>query len=178
MHPVKEIKEDEISREQQATLRIALEHGLPLVPRPYELIAQNTGLTEPQVLQQIERWQINGLIRRYGLVVKHRELGYTANAMVVWNIEDEQVDSIAEKFSQRPEVSLCYRRPRRLPHWPYNLFCMIHGQSRELVKQQIQEITQSLNLKHIEKSILFSNKAYKQNGARYIRRQSLEMKAS
>jgi len=156
-----------LSHIQQSALRKILEKGLPVVSKPYLVIAEQIKATEQDVIEQIAIWQNEGLIRRYGLVVKHRPLGYVANAMVVWNIKDEEVDEIAGSLSKRPEISLCYRRPRRLPDWPYNLFCMIHGKSRSEVIQQIHSITEQLGLSHIDKSILFSNKAYKQHGARY-----------
>jgi len=156
-----------LNTEQQIALRKVLERGLPISAKPYLAIAETLRVEEQQVIQQIENWQFDGLIRRYGIVVKHRQLGYVANAMVVWDIKDNDVDAIAGQLSKRKEISLCYRRPRRLPDWPYNLFCMIHGKNRDEVEQQIAEITEQLTLTHINKHILFSNKAYKQQGARY-----------
>jgi len=158
---------DALSGAQQQSLRAILEQGLPLVAEPYLAIAQQLKSTPEQVLAQITHWQTDGLIKRFGLVVKHRQLGYKANAMVVWNIPDEQVDSVAAMFSSCAEVSLCYRRPRRLPHWPYNLFCMIHGTDRSIVLGQIAVMVEKFALQGIEKDILFSFKAYKQQGARY-----------
>lgn len=156
-----------LNTEQKIALRKVLERGLPISAKPYLAIAETLRVEEQQVIQQIENWQFDGLIRRYGIVVKHRQLGYVANAMVVWDIKDSDVDAIAGQLSKRKEISLCYRRPRRLPDWPYNLFCMIHGKNRDEVEQQIAEITEQLTLTHINKHILFSNKAYKQQGARY-----------
>lgn len=165
-----------LSLEQQNQLRRLLEKGLPNVSRPYLALAQALGaqqdkhqqpIEEQDIIEQIKYWQTNGLIRRFGLVVKHRNLGFNANAMVVWNIPDEQVDEVAKLLSNRAEVSLCYRRPRRLPDWPYNLFCMIHGKERAVVLEQIDQITQACQLTHIDKDILFSSKAFKQHGARY-----------
>ncbi|GLX80467.1 protein NirL [Thalassotalea insulae] len=161
-----------LNAEQQAKLRGLLEQGLPTCSRPYLALARKIGLAESpfieqQVIEQIKLWQQQGLIRRFGLVVKHRKLGFNANAMVVWNIADTAVDGIAKQLSQCPEVSLCYRRPRRLPDWPYNLFCMIHGIERAKVISQLQAITERLNLSHIEKNVLFSTRAFKQQGARY-----------
>ena len=161
-----------LSNEQQDKLRSLLEQGLPLVAKPYAQLATQINAEETQVLNQIALWQQQGLIKRFGLVVKHRQLGYQANAMVVWDINNQQVDDIAAKLAKRSEVSLCYRRPRQLPHWPYNLFCMIHGKYREQVLQQIDEITEQLHLKTINKAILFSHKAFKQQGARYQRGKS------
>ena len=162
-----DLKNKALSYNQQLLLRGILEKGLPLVENPYRIISDQIKANEKQVTNQIEQWQNQGLIKRFGLVVKHRQLGYNANAMVVWNIDDSQVDSIAGLLSKRNEISLCYRRPRRLPDWPYNLFCMIHGKSRITVEAQIDKITQDLSLQAIEKDVLFSTIAYKQHGARY-----------
>jgi len=164
-----------LSNEQQHQLREILEKGLPINSQPYLTVAQqltdNSTLlvSEQQVIQQIEAWKSDGLIKRFGLVVKHRQLGYKANAMVVWNINDDEVDSIANQLALRSEISLCYRRPRRLPDWPYNLFCMIHGQTTKQVEMQIATLVSELGLTHIDKDVLFSHKAYKQHGARYQR---------
>lgn len=152
---------------QQRQLRSILEQGLPQVSQPYLAAAEQIEATEQNVINQVKHWQETGLIKRLGIVVKHRQLGYKANAMVVWNIPDEHVEVVAGKLSLFDEVSLCYRRPRRLPDWPYNLFCMIHGKARETVLGQIDKITKELALEHIEKDVLFSYKAYKQTGARY-----------
>lgn len=157
-----------LSEIQKTQLRKCIEAGLPKVLNPYQVIAKDIKSTELQVLAQIESWHESGLIRRFGLVVKHRKLGYNANAMVVWNIKSEHVDAVAAKLAKRAEVSLCYRRPRRAD-WPYNLFCMIHGTDKGFVLQQINDLTEQLSLTHIEKDILFSFKAYKQKGASYLK---------
>lgn len=157
----------QLSESQCNKLRYLLERGLAHTLTPYALLAEQINASESDVIEQIKQWKQQGLIKRFGMVVKHRQLGYTANAMVVWDIDDQHVDKIAGQLSKRCEVSLCYRRPRRLPSWPYNLFCMIHGKNRDAVKQQIKDITQQLNLQQVEKDILFSTKAFKQHGARY-----------
>src|SRR5680860_376956 len=80
-------------------LRQQLEQGLPLSPRPYQALAERTGLSEQEVMSAITQWQKQGLIKRFGLVVKHRTLGYTANAMVVWDIPDEQVQTLGKSMA-------------------------------------------------------------------------------
>lgn len=152
---------------EKRALRSVIEKGLPEHLSPYQIIAEQLSLSEQQVIMQITLWQEEGLIRRFGLVIKHRKLGYDANAMVVWNIPNEDIDKVAQRLAKCSPVSLCYQRPRRLPDWPYNLFCMIHGTDRALVLEQIAQITEQLGLESIEKDILFSFKAYKQHGARY-----------
>lgn len=161
--------EQVLTIEQQNKLRSLLEQGLPLVTTPYLSLAKQINANEEQILNQIKIWQQQGLIKRFGLVVKHRALGYQANAMVVWDIHNDEVDNIANQLAQRNEVSLCYRRPRQLPQWPYNLFCMIHGKCRNQVQQQIAQISQDLQLQGFNKAVLFSYKAFKQQGARYQR---------
>jgi len=156
-----------LSEIEKRALRSIIEKGLPEHLSPYQVVAEQLGLSEQQVLTQINLWQAEGLIRRFGLVIKHRQLGYNANAMVVWNIAYSEIDNVAQQLSKCAPVSLCYQRPRRLPDWPYNLFCMIHGTDRSLVLEQISQITEQLGLGSIEKDILFSFKAYKQHGARY-----------
>jgi len=162
--------------DQQAKLRSLIEKGMPAVAKPYQYLAEQISpepfVSEAMVIDQIIAWQDDGLIRRFGLVVKHRNLGFNANAMVVWNVPDEDVDRVATLLAGCKEVSLCYRRPRRLPDWPYNLFCMIHGTNREIVLAQIANITKALNLKDVEKDVLFSTRAFKQQGARYSKQLS------
>ena len=108
-----------------------------------------------------------GAIKRFGVVVRHHELGYRANAMCVWDIPDDKVDSIGQNIARKPPVTLCYRRPRRLPDWPYNLFCMIHGKERSVVITQIEKIVEELKLHHLPRSVLFSGRRFKQRGAYY-----------
>jgi len=176
-----------LKQSQQVLLRAMIEKGLPTTSKPFEKIAKNLNTTPTQIINQIEQWQNSGLIRRFGLVVKHRKLGFNANAMVVWNIPDELVDMIAGQLSIFDEVSLCYRRPRRLPDWHYNLFCMIHGTDRRVVLAQIAKITQQIihensqlwhSAKDLQQDILFSSKAYKQHGARYSKQKTKQEPAA
>jgi DNA-binding Lrp family transcriptional regulator len=125
-------------------------------------------MTEDEVRERLARWLEDGTIRRLGVVVRHHELGYTANAMVVWDVPDERVDEIARRLSDFECVSLCYRRPRRPPDWPYNLFCMIHGRDRAAVLARVQELARATGLEHVPHRPLFSRRRFKQRGARYV----------
>ncbi len=155
----------------QRDLVAALQHGLPLVSHPYQAIAEQIGSTESEVIERIQQMQQQGDIKRMGIVVRHRKLGYTANAMVVWNIPDQQVDEMGQCFGQFDFVTLSYRRPRQLPDWPYNLFCMIHGQDRQDVLNNLKLMINSCNVSHIEHSVLFSKRCFKQRGAVYIQQE-------
>ena len=145
----------------------ALQSGLPLVSRPYQHLADQCGTTEDVVLSLIGSWTASGLIKRLGVIVRHQELGYRANAMVVFDVPDPEVGRIADQILRHAFVTLCYQRPRRGPDWPYNLFCMIHGRDRATVEHQIEELRQSAGLIGRASSTLFSTHCYKQRGARY-----------
>lgn len=146
----------------------AIQHGLPLAPRPYAELGRQCGLDETEVIARLEALLGDGTIKRLGVVVRHRELGYRANAMVVWDIPDDQVGQLGKRFSQHAFVTLCYRRPRRLPDWPYNLFCMIHGQDRQTVLQHIETLKEACALQDVSHDILFSRRRFKQRGAIYL----------
>ncbi len=158
---------DDLSDPERALVAV-LQRGLPLVSHPYKEIGARVGLTERQVIDCLSRWQADGMIRRLGVVVRHHELGYQANAMVVWDVPDEQVREVGRRLGEQQVVTLCYRRPRRLPDWPYNLFCMIHGQDRELVLQHLQSLIARCGLEDIIHEVLFSCRRFKQQGARCI----------
>ena len=148
----------------------ALQDGLPLVARPYAALAEAVGLPEPDVLARLDRLGRDGVIKRFGVVVRHRELGYRANAMTVWDVPDEQARELGRRLAALDFVTLCYRRPRRLPDWPYNLFAMIHGRDRANVERLVDEATATAGLTGRPRAILFSLRRFKQRGARYGRR--------
>ena len=150
-------------------LLAAIEDGLPLVAQPYAEIARRLGLAEGDVIERLERLIAGGVIKRFGLVLRHRALGYDANAMTVWDIPDDIVDEMAGRMAACPEVTLCYRRPRRLPDWPYNLFCMIHGRDRQTVADQIEALCRRAGCQDFDRAVLFSTREFKQRGARFAR---------
>jgi DNA-binding Lrp family transcriptional regulator len=108
------------------------------------------------------------VISRFGVIVRHHELGICANAMVVWDVPDARVREAGTILRALSCVTLCYRRPRRLPAWPYNLFCMIHGRKRAKVEALADEATAAAGLERCERAVLFSLRRFKQRGARYV----------
>ena len=144
-----------------------LQEGLPLFIRPFALIAERIGASEQDVLGRISRWVEDGAIKRFGVVVRHHELGFRANAMLVHDIPDERVGDIGRALAEEPAVTLCYRRPRVGSDWPYNLFCMIHGRERDEVLEHIAYLRQRHGLATWAHDVLFSKTRYKQTGARY-----------
>lgn len=167
----------QISPEDRVLIR-AVEHGLPIVSRPYEAIARQLDTTEAVILSRLQRLIDSGAIKRYGVVVRHRELGYRANGMVVWDVPDDRISELGLCIGKFPCVTLSYRRPRRLPDWPYNLFTMVHGRDREQVEQKVQEIVASCGLQEFSHTILFSTRRFKQRGASYSQTRVLQSAAT
>jgi DNA-binding Lrp family transcriptional regulator len=150
---------------QEKILLAALQHGLPLVPEPYAEL----GVPQEFALATLARWAEQGVIKRFGIIVRHHELGFNANAMVVWDVPDAVVSQVGKSIAASGRVTLCYRRPRHLPQWPYNLFGMIHGKDRAEVEAQILTLVQVCNLHDFPHTILFSKRRFKQRGAHYVK---------
>jgi DNA-binding Lrp family transcriptional regulator len=156
-----------ITSEIDQQLIAIIQKGMPLVKHPFTVIAERIGVDESIVLERLRLWLEDGTINRIGVVVRHRELGYQANAMVVWDISDEHVAQIGHCFSKFDFVTLCYRRPRHLPQWRYNLFCMIHGQDRDAVMEHVAMLVRQCGEEPVPYRVLFSQRCFKQRGARY-----------
>ena len=144
----------------------ALEDGLDLVTRPYAALAARAGWDELGAIDRLARWQAEGVIRRLGVVVRHHELGYRANAMTVWNVPNDIAPGFGRALAASAGVTLAYRRARHLPEWPYNLYCMLHGTDRERVAERIDSLTRGLGLDAFPRAVLFSRTRFKQTGAR------------
>jgi DNA-binding Lrp family transcriptional regulator len=144
----------------------ATQAGLPLVPRPYQALSMNLGISEAQVISLLETMLADGRIRRIGAVPNHYALGYTANAMSVWDVDDEAVDELGRAVGALPFVTHCYRRPRRLPGWRYNLFAMVHGRSRADAEAKIELIGAALGRFARAADVLYSTRILKKTGAR------------
>ncbi len=144
----------------------ATQSGLPLVKEPYALIAEQLDI-EPELLKQrLKNMLESGQIRRIGAVPNHYKLGYNANAMSVWNVPDEQIKNLGEQLGALPFVSHCYERPRFLPEWPYNLFAMLHGKSKDEVAVKVQQVVQLLGDHCIGHELLYSTEILKKTGLR------------
>jgi DNA-binding Lrp family transcriptional regulator len=115
----------------------------------------------------MRQWSEQGLFRRIGLVLHHRALGFTANAMLVLDIPDALIDEVGQRLGRAPGINLCYQRPRRLPQWRYNLFCMVHGRQRNQVEALIQTLLEEHLLSDLPHQLLFSTQVFKQCGGRF-----------
>lgn len=149
------------------SLLARLADGLPLSPQPYAELAASLGISEVEVIERTKALLADGTIHRFGIIVRHRELGYRANAMTVWDVPAERVECAGRQLATLPYVTLAYRRPRRPPAWPYNLFCMIHGRDRGAVLTLVDKASEAAGLTGLPRAVLFSQRCFKQRGARY-----------
>ena len=144
-------------------LAARLAAGLPLTPRPYAAF----GVPEMELIAALERWLEYGVVRRIGAVVRHRPMGYEANAMVVWDLPDAEAGAAGRRLAADAAVTLCYRRARALPAWPYNLYCMVHGRERTAVERAIERLCAEHGMAGIPRAVLFSQRCFSQRAAHY-----------
>ena len=147
-------------------LILATQAGLPLTPQPYRAIAAQLNSDAEAVMAGLQALLDAGAIRRIGVVPNHYRLGYAANGMTVWDVADEVVDELGERVGALEFVTHCYRRPRRLPDWPYNLFAMAHGASRDEVAAKADRIAEILGDACRARDILYSTRILKKTGLR------------
>jgi siroheme decarboxylase len=149
----------------------ALQADLPLVPRPFSPLAEEEGLAEETLLEGAKRLQAAGIMRRFSAVLRHRRVGYTANGMACWAVPLERIEAVGQMAARLPEVSHCYQRPAYPPRWPYTLFTMIHGQTREEVEASVARIAQEAGLEEYE--VLYSTREFKKERIKYYQSQTV-----
>jgi DNA-binding Lrp family transcriptional regulator len=140
---------------------------LPRVARPYHAVAASLGVAPELVIERLRAMLASGAIRRIGVVPNHYRLGWTANGMSVWDVDDARVDALGEKVGALAGVTHCYRRPRRLPAWRYNLFAMVHGRDRAEVEAQVADIAALLGDAARAHDVLYSTRILKKTGLRF-----------
>lgn len=146
-------------------LAALVEQGLPIGHRPYVPWGSQLGRSEADILETLGTWLQKGQLKRFGVVVRHHELGYAANAMTVFDVPDEAVDACGLALAAQPGVTLAYRRTRD-EGWPYNLYAMAHGKQRQTVQEIIERMTRAAGLSAYPRQVLFSTVRYKQTGGR------------
>ncbi len=145
---------------------LATQAGLPLDARPYHWLASELGVECDVLMERFRVMLEEGRIRRIGVIPNHYRLGYSANAMSVWDVPDEDIKTIGKQVGELDIVSHCYHRPRHLPDWPYNLFAMVHGHSQDEVRNKVEQIAQLLGDKARQNDVLFSTRILKKTGLR------------
>lgn len=152
--------------EQDRAIVLATQEGLPLVSDPWSAVGAQVGLSGDEVLLRMQAMLERGVIRRIAAVPNHYRLGYVANGMTVWDVAGAEIERLGRTIASIEGVSHCYQRPRHLPHWPYNLFTMLHGRKHEDVEQQAQVIRDCLGEAYRDHRILYSTRILKKTGLR------------
>ena len=147
-----------------------LQGGLPLVPAPYAAVADQLGIAEDILTERLAAMKASGVIRRIAAAPNHYKLGMTANGMTVWDVADDQITELGALIGALPFVTHCYERPRALPEWPYNLFAMVHGSSREEVEEKRARIKDILGDALRASDVLVSTRILKKTGLRLRKR--------
>ena len=143
----------------------ALQGDFPLVPEPYKELAARAGVTEDVFLARVRELSEKKMIRKMGAVLRHREIGFAANALCAWEVPADRLDDVAKSMAASPSISHCYDR-NTAPGWPYNLYTMIHGHSRA----ECESIADALGKEnHIENRVmLYSKKEWKKTSMKYF----------
>ena len=144
----------------------ATQAGLPIVSDTYANVGQKLDVSEQAVIQGLKGLLQAGVIRRIGAVPHHYRLGFVANGMSVWDVDDADVDRLGEAVGRLSGVSHCYRRPRHGQAWPYNLFAMLHGRNRDEVQAQADQLRHVLGTACRSHDILYSSALLKKTGLR------------
>ncbi len=152
---------------QQKKILKLISNGIPISEEPYKKLANDVGVDEDALIEFIQELVDSNVISRFGMLIDHESVGYNANAIVVWDIPDEEVDQVGALLGLQEKISLCYKRPRRLPDWPYNLFTMIHGRTQDEVIKELNQIVSANNIENFACDVLISTKTFKHSCARY-----------
>ena len=142
-----------------------LQRDLEIIPEPFKPLAENLGITTSELFAKTKEYEQTGVMRRFAAILRHRDAGFHANGMVVWNVPEEKIDEIGYKVASFPQVSHCYRRPT-YPDWRFNLFSMIHARTIEAAEQIAVEISETVGIKDYK--ILFSSREFKKERVKYF----------
>ncbi len=163
---VKEMNPDrlEITERDKEFVR-ELQKDLPVVKEPFKEMAQNLGISTEELFAKAKEYEKVGLMRRFAAILRHRDVGFVANGMVVWNVPEDRVDDVGFTLAAFPQVSHCYRRPV-YPDWKYNVFSMVHARSLEAAEKMAVEMSSQIGV--TDYKILFSSREFKKERVKYF----------
>jgi siroheme decarboxylase len=166
MDEVKQLnpKKIEITENDKHFIR-ELQKDLKVIPEPFKEMAENLRITTTELFAKAKEYEKNGVMRRFAAILRHRDAGFSANGMVVWQVPDEKIDEIGYKLAAFPQVSHCYRRPV-YSDWQFNLFSMIHARTLEAAEKIAVEMSEIVEIKDYR--ILFSSREFKKERVKYF----------
>lgn len=159
------IRADFTERPGDRELLQMLTDGMPLVAEPFAELGRTLARSEESIIERLKDFVAAGVVPRMGVIVRHRALGWRSNAMVVWQIPEDEVDAAGTRLATAPGINLCYRRTTHGDRWPFNLYCMVHARSREEALELLADATGTAGLDGYPRQILFSLRCFKQTGA-------------
>ena len=167
--PIDEVKQlnpkkIEITENDKHFIR-ELQKDLKVIPEPFKEMAENLRITTTELFAKAKEYEKNGVMRRFAAILRHRDAGFSANGMVVWQVPDEKIDEIGYKLAAFPQVSHCYRRPV-YSDWQFNLFSMIHARTLEAAEKIAVEMSEIVEIKDYR--ILFSSREFKKERVKYF----------
>lgn len=143
----------------------ALQGDFPLVAEPYQVLAEQAGVSKELFLKRVKVLEAEQKIRKMGAVLRHREVGFSANVLVAWEVPNDRLDEVAEQMAKNPAVSHCYDR-NTAPDWPYNLYTMVHGHSREECEKIVAKLGEKVQI--TKRVMLYSKKEWKKTAMQYF----------
>ena len=143
----------------------ALQDEFPLCEEPYKILAQRVGISEEEFLQRVKELIDEKKIRKMGAVLRHREVGFNANALCAWQVPPDKLDDTAQVMSSHAAVSHCYDRTPA-PNWNYNLYTMIHAKTRDECEQIIKELSDLTGVNDYK--VLYTKREWKKTGMKYF----------
>jgi len=154
-----------IATEEEKNYIRELQKDLEIIERPFLKSAQKLGITEEQLLEKVKQYEEIGVMRRFAAILRHREVGFTANGMIVWKVPDERIEEVGEKLGAFPQISHCYQRPV-YPDWPYSVFSMVHCKSIADAEEMAKQIQKQVDVNDYK--ILFSSREFKKTRVEYF----------
>jgi siroheme decarboxylase len=159
-----ETKVEKISEVDKEYIR-QLQKDIEIIREPFKTITDNLGINLEELFNKVKEYQNIGIMRRFAAILRHRQAGFTANGMIVWNVPEEKIDQIGSKIASFPQVSHCYRRPI-YPDWEFNLFSMIHARTIDAAEKIAKEISAIIKIDRYR--ILFSSREFKKERVKYF----------
>lgn len=142
-----------------------LQKDLEVVDRPFLAAAQSLGMSEDQIFEKLRYYEEIGVMRRYAAILRHRDVGFTANGMIVWRVPEQRIEEVGDILGAFPQISHCYQRPV-YQDWPYNVFSMVHCKSIAEAESMAKEIQN--HIKVDDYRILFSSREFKKTRVEYF----------
>ena len=138
---------------------------IEITAQPYLKIAESLGIEEEKLLEILEGLCKRGVMRRFGATLRHQKSGFSANAMVAWQVPEDKIEEVGSTMAGFVQVSHCYRRDPN-DRWPFNLYTMVHATSEDECHRIAKKMSEKTNMDTY--TLLFSRKELKKTSMAYF----------